>query len=169
MSKKHDLLGQVAALLVLLVGAGATAALAVGLARPARAAEAPLVVIAAASSPLNDISRGSLRRAFLAEPTVIAGLKLLPLNQNPGTPERARFDGVILDLTPEAMSRFWIDQRIRGQGSPPRAIPSVPLLCKLVAQLPGAISYVRATDVPAGVKVLSIDGKKPGTPGYVFP
>lgn len=169
MSEKHDLIGRRAALLVLVVGASSTAGVAFELARPARAAEPPLVVIVGASSPLNDISRASLRRAFLAEPTVIAGVKLLPLNQNPGTADRARFDGVILDLTPEAMSRFWIDQRIRGQGSPPRAIPSVALLCKLVAQLPGAISYVRAPEVPAGVKVLSIDGKKPGTPGYVFP
>lgn len=168
MSKNHTLIGRMAAPLVLIVvmGAATIAGVALGL---ARAAEAPLVVIVGASSPLTDISRSSLRRAFLAEPTVMAGVKLLPLNQNPGTPDRARFDGVILDLTPEAMSRFWIDQRIRGQGSPPRAIPSVPVLCKVVAQLPGAISYVRATEVPAGVKVLTIDSKKPGTAGYVFP
>jgi hypothetical protein len=137
--------------------------------RGASAADVPLAVIVGESSPLTDISKSSLRRAFLSEPTVVAGVKLLPLNQNPGTPERTRFDSAILDLQPEAMSRFWIDQRIRAQGSPPRAIPSVAVLGKLLAHLPGAIAYVKSTDVPAGVKVLTIDGKKPGQPGYPIP
>jgi len=164
MSKKQKLfIGLLTALLVLAVG------LMAGLGSSASAADPPLAMIMGPTSPLNDISKSALRRAFLAEPTSVAGVKLLPLNQNPGTPDRGRFDAAILDLTPDAMSRFWIDQRIRGQGSPPRGIPSVAILGKLVAQLPGAICYVKLTDVPAGVKVLTIDGKKPGTPGYALP
>ena len=136
--------------------------------RAAGAADVPLAVIVGESSPLTDVSKSTLRRAFLSEPTVEAGVKLLPLNQNPGTPERTRFDIAILDLRPDAMSRFWIDQRIRGQGSPPRAIPSVAILGKLLAHLPGAIAYVKATEVPPGVKVLTVDGQKPGQPGYAL-
>lgn len=164
MTKKHKLIiGLVTALVVFAVG------ILMGLARSASAADAPLAVIVGAASPLNDISKSALRRAFLAEPTAVGGVKLLPLNQNPGTSDRTRFDSAVLDLSPDAMSRFWIDQRIRGQGSPPRAIPAIPLLGKLVAQLPGAISYVKASEVPPGVKVLTIDGKKPGAGGYALP
>ena len=137
-----------------------------GGARLANATDVPLAIIVSESSPLTNISKSALRRGFLSEPTVIAGVKLLPLNQNPGTPDRIRFDIVVLDLPPDAMSRFWIDQRIRGQGSPPRAIPSVAILGKLLAHLPGAISYVKLTEVPVGVKVLTVDGMKPGEPGY---
>jgi len=138
-----------------------------GLGGGVHAADSPLAVFVSAASPISDISRSALRRAFLAEPTVVNGVKLLPLNQNPGSPDRVAFDKGILDLTPDAMSRFWIDQRIRGQGNPPRAIPSAALLVKLAGQLPGAISYARASDVPAGaVKVLTIDGKAPGAAGY---
>lgn len=136
---------------------------------PAGAADVPLAVIVAESSPLTDVSKSTLRRAFLSEPTVEAGVKFLPLNQNPGTSERARFDSAILGLQPDAMSRFWIDQRIRGQGSPPRAIPSVAVLGKLLTHLPGAITYVKTSELPPGVKVLTIDGKRPGQAGYAIP
>jgi hypothetical protein len=152
----------VAALGVLAVGSW------VGFVSPVRAGESPVVVVVGASSPISDISKSALRRAFLAEPTVVAGVKLLPLNQEPGTPERSRFDRTVLDLAPDAMSRFWIDQRLRGQGNPPRAIPSVPLLGKLVNQLPGAICYMKESEVPPGVKVLTVDGKKAGTSAYAL-
>ncbi len=154
------LIGLVAALVLL--GPGSLA----GFAQAVHVDDSPVVVVVGMSFPTADISKSALRRAFLAEPTVVGGVKLLPLNQNPGASERVRFDRTILDLAPDAMSRFWIDQRIRGQGNPPRAIPSVPLLGKLVNQLPGAISYMKLSEVPSGVKVLTLDGQKPGTSGY---
>jgi len=155
-------------LALLAVGLALAGAL-TGQPRPADAADVPLAVIVGEASPLTNVSKSTLRRAFLSEPTVEAGVKLLPLNQNPGSAERSRFDSAILGLQPDDMSRFWIDQRIRGQGSPPRAIPSVALLGKLLAHLPGAISYVKATEIPASVKVLTVDGRKPGQPGYALP
>jgi hypothetical protein len=130
------------------------------------------VVVVGAQTPLHDISRSELRRVYLGEVTDLHGLRLVALNQAPGTPARVDFDRALLALEPEAIARFWIDQRIRGQGSAPRAIPSVALLLRVLAQLPGGVSYVRKSDLPAagaGVKVLTVDGKKPGEPGYLFP
>ena len=45
------------------------------------------------------------------------------------------------------------------------------LLLRVLAQLPGGVSYVRTSDLAAagaGVRVLTIDGKKPGDAGYLF-
>jgi hypothetical protein len=139
---------------------------------PAPASQSALVVVVSAQSPLRDISRKTLRRAYSGEPTEEGGARLVPLNQPPGSAARVVVDRTLLGLEPEAMARFWIDQRIRGQGSAPRAIPNVALLLRVLAQLPGGVSYVRRSDLPAnapGVKVLTIDGKKPGDPGYLFP
>jgi len=138
---------------------------------PAPAASA-LVVVVGAQNPLHDVSRKTLRRAYLGEPTEEQGMRLVALNQPPGSPARVTFDRTLLGLEPDAVARFWIDQRIRGQGSAPRAIPSVALLLRVLAQLPGGISYLRRADLPAnttGVKVLTIDGKKPDDAGYLFP
>jgi hypothetical protein len=131
-----------------------------------------LVVVVGAGSPMPDISRSALRRAYLGEVTEDHGARLVPLNQPPGAPARVAFDRALLGLPPDAIARFWIDQRIRGQGSAPRAIPTVPLLLRVLAQLPGGISYLRRADLPAnatGVKVITVDGKKPGDAGYLFP
>jgi hypothetical protein len=131
-----------------------------------------LVVVVGAGSPLHDISRSTLRRAYLGEVTEDHGARLVPLNQPPGAIARVAFDRALLGLEPDAIARFWIDQRIRGQGSAPRAIPTVPLLLRVLAQLPGGISYLRRADLPANataVKVITVDGKKPGDTGYLFP
>jgi hypothetical protein len=150
-------------------------AIAVGGAAPHAAAppaSTELVVVVGSPSPLNDISRSTLRRAYLGEVTEDHGSRLVPLNQPPGAAARVAFDRALLGLPPDAIARFWIDQRIRGQGSAPRAIPTVPLLLRVLAQLPGGISYLRRSDLPAnaaGVKVLTVDGKKAGDPGYLFP
>jgi len=133
---------------------------------------AELVVVVGAASPMRDISRSALRRAYLGEVTEDHGARLVPLNQPPGAPARVAFDRALLGLEPDAIARFWIDQRIRGQGSAPRAIPTVSLLLRVLAQLPGGISYLRRADLPAnatGVKVITVDGKKPGDAGYLFP
>ena len=139
-----------------------------GAAPALRAADPPLVVVVAATNPMQDISRSNLRRAFLGEPTSGPAGKLIPLNQAPGTPARTQFDQIVLGLEPEAVARFWIDQRIRGQGGAPRAVPTS-MLVRVVPQLAGTISYVRASEVGPGMKAVTIDGKKPGDPGYLLP
>lgn len=133
-----------------------------------RAADPPLVVVVAATNPMQEISRANLRRLFLGEPTSGPGGKLIPLNQPPGTPARAQFDSIVLGLEPEAVARFWIDQRIRGLGGAPRAVPHA-MLIRVVPQLAGTIGYIRANELVAGLRALSIDGKKAGDPGYLLP
>jgi hypothetical protein len=132
-----------------------------------RAADSPLIVVIAATSSLQDISHGNLRRLFLGEPTSGSGGKLIPLNQSPGSAVRNQFDRVVLGLEPDDVARFWIDQRIRGQAGAPRAIPAA-MLIRVVPQLAGAMGYVRAHELGAGMKAITIDGKKAGEAGYLL-
>jgi hypothetical protein len=156
-------LNRLAAALAILGGA----VLLGGAAPPLRAADSPLIVVVASVSPMQDISHGNLRRLFLGEPTSGPGGKLLPLNQSPGTAIRNQFDRVVLGLEPDDVARFWIDQRIRGQAGAPRAIPAA-MLIRVVPQLPGAMGYLRAQELGAGMKAITIDGKKAGQAGYLF-
>ena len=165
-------LGPAAVLLAVLMILGAPAPAAPSAAAPPASSTSTLVIVVAAQSPLRDISRQTLRRAYRGEVTEQQGIRMIALNQPPGSAARIKFDQALLGLEPDDMARFWIDQRIRGQGSAPRAIPNVALLLRVLAQLPGGVSYVNRGDLPAnapGVKVLTIDGKKPGDPGYLFP
>jgi hypothetical protein len=74
----------------------------------------------------------------------------------------------VLGLAPDAVARFWIDQRIRGLGGAPRAIPAA-MLIRVVPQLAGSIGYIRLNELGPGIKAITIDGKKPGDPGYLLP
>jgi hypothetical protein len=69
-------------------------------------------------------------------------------------------------MSPDEVGRFWIDRKIRGQPGPPRAVSSVDLLRRVAASLPGTVAYLRTSEVGAELKVLRIEGKRPGEPGY---
>ena len=138
----------------------------VGLVAMPALALADEVVVVAANSPVNDVSSSTLRRAFLGEPTDVGGVRLVPLNQALNAAPRVVFDRVVLKLEPDAVSKFWIDQRIRGRGAAPRAVPQAAMIGRLVPQLPGAVAYLAKSEVGPGLKVLTVDGKKPGEAGY---
>lgn len=140
-----------------------------GLGAICRADSAPvtLVVIVSKDSVMNDISLNTLRNAFLGESvTDPSGKKIIPLNHPPHSSERVGFDRVVLDMSPDEAARYWIDRKIRGQSGAPRAVDSGALVRRVVARLPGALSYIRREDADDSVKVLRIDGKRPSDGDY---
>lgn len=119
-----------------------------------------LVIVVADNSPLKDISMHDLKRLYLGEHVSDPdGQKLIPFNHPPGTQERVGFDHVVLDMSPEQVGRYWVDRKIRGQSGPPKSIDSPIMIQRVVTQLKGGIGYVRASDMRADVRVLSINGK----------
>jgi hypothetical protein len=139
---------------------------ALAVARPVRAEPAPtsrvaLVIIVGTDSPLHNLPLEELRRIFGGE-----SRNLRPLNLSPGTPERVALDRILLGRGPDDVARYWIERRIRGQGSPPRVIPSASLLAKIVARVPLTIGYVGDMPLPPGVKALRIDGLPHTHPRY---
>lgn len=70
-------------------------------------------------------------------------------------------------MAEDELRRMWVQKLFEGR------IPAVPTTVKLgakavatVEQSPNAISFVPLNEVTANVRVLSIDGKKPGEAGY---
>jgi hypothetical protein len=64
------------------------------------------------------------------------------------------------------VARYWIERKIRGQGGPPRIIPSANLVARIVARVPGAIGYVVEGPLPDGVRALTIGGLPATHPRY---
>jgi ABC-type phosphate transport system substrate-binding protein len=135
----------------------------------AQAAAEPLVVIVGSATGIKDIPMALLRRAFQSEPAEYAsGKRLIPFNLANTSPARVRFDRALLGLEPQDVARFWINRRIRGEGQPPRTVPSPELAVRVVASLPGAITYVSPSQVTTNVRVLTVDGKAHTAPDYPF-
>ena len=126
-----------------------------------------LAVVVAKNSPLDNLSIHDLKHLFMGQNiTGPNGQKLIPLAPTQNSPERTAFDSAILGMSPEQEQSYWIDRKIRGQPGAPKAIDSVDVMRKVVGRLEGAVGYVKATDVGPDVKVVRIDGKAPGDPGY---
>src|SRR5262245_4601652 len=132
--------------------------------RGVRAAEpsrrVAILVIAGPQVRLEDLSLPRLRSLYMSLPVNdAAGTKLVPLNQPPGTPVRVAFDRIVLGMDPDQVGRYWIDRRMRGEGSAPRSVDSPLLLQRLVAKLPGAVAYLKTEPLMEQVRALRIDGR----------
>lgn len=128
--------------------------------------EPPLAVVISERVDIESMSKAQLRQVFLGESVNAGGKRLIPLNLSPKADERQTFDQKVLGMKPNEVPTFWVNRRIRGEGHPPKTIPSAETLLRLVAKLPGAIGYVPLALVGEGVRIVRIDGKAPSDPGY---
>jgi hypothetical protein len=130
------------------------------------ASRAPIVVIIGNQTGITEMSNALLRRVFRGDPTELNGRRLTPFNHAPESPLRRHFDLLALGMSTGEVGRYWIDRRIRGQGLPPRTVPSQAIARAVVARLPGAIAYITANELDASVRGLRIDGKSHGDRDY---
>lgn len=149
----------------------AAAAVLLGLTLPAprartEGATVTLAVVVASDSKVGSITKADLERIFRTERSSGPdGRRVIPVNHPPRTPDRVRFDRLVLGMAPDQVGRFWVDRRIRGGNGPPRTVDDLDTLRRVVAQLEGAMGYLRPADA-RGLKVLAVDGKLPGEAGY---
>jgi ABC-type phosphate transport system substrate-binding protein len=135
---------------------------------PALAAGGGLVLVVGKSSPISNISKAELGRVFSGEPVKIEGQSVVPFGLAPGLAERQAFDQVVLGMSPEEVSKYWIDRRIRGQGNPPKSAPSSEVMAKVVSSFPSAMGYLPAADLTPALKPIAIDGKAYTDHGYLL-
>lgn len=130
--------------------------------------EAALLIVTGMAFPANDISFSALKSSFRGQRVEVAGKALVPVNHPLESPLRVAFDRAVLGLEPAAVGPFWVDMRIRDQGRPPTTASTPELAVRIAAALAGAITYTTPSAIPGKlpVKVLTIDGKSAGQPGY---
>lgn len=130
---------------------------------------ADLVVIVSDQVALTDLSLVTLRRIYTqGKVSISSQAQLIPINAAPHSPERVHFDRIVLGMEPEAVGRYWIDQKIRGAALPPKSVGSRALAVKIAERVQGAITYVVNGPLPPGTHVVTIEGKRPGDAGYVL-
>jgi hypothetical protein len=126
-----------------------------------------LAVVVAKTSSVQDISLSELRRVFTNEgDSDNSGQRYVPFNHPPHTTDRVAFDQIVLGMSADEVSQFWIDRKIRGLPGPPRSVDSLSLLLRLIGRFPGAISYARPAQLTAEVRAVRVNGKLPSDPDY---
>ena len=131
-------------------------------AQPSPGDSGSLVVIVNKSNKLADITQKELQLIFKgAKKRWSAGGRIIPLNLSYGTNTRGDFDKGVLNFTPSESKEYWVQQRIKAQRTPPRALKSSLSVKRFVAKVPAAIGYIPANEVDSSVKVLYTFNSKP--------
>jgi hypothetical protein len=126
-----------------------------------------LAVFVAKDSSIRDLKMNELRRIFTnADDSGFSGQRNVPFNHTARSTDRVGFDQAVLHMSPEEVSRFWIDRKIRGLAGPPRAVDSLSQLQNLVTHTEGGISYARPGRLSNDLRIIRVNGKLPNEAGY---
>lgn len=127
-----------------------------------------LAIVVNRSNPIDNLSFNELRRVFLGERSRWPNRHHIAVAMlGYGQPERQTALRLIYRMDEDGYE----DHLLRGmfQGdvfTAPKTLASPMILRKFVFNAPGAIGYLRASDVDDSVKVIRIDGLLPGDKGY---
>jgi ABC-type phosphate transport system substrate-binding protein len=141
-------------------------------ATPSRVAHAqavePLAVVVNKGNPLSEVSISDLRRIYRGQRFRWSnGRRVTLVMRDPGTPERDAMLRVLYGIGEEEYRRVFLQAIFAGEaGDAPKMLASPNGVLRFVFNVPGAIGYVRASEADSSVKILRVDGRLPGQPGY---
>src|SRR5579859_714175 len=133
----------------------------------------PTVEFAVIASPevaVSNLTIADLRKLFLGDKQFwTTKLCVALLIRAPVARERAVVLWNICKMSEAQFGQYWIGKTMRAECTrTPQQFTSNQQALNLVSNTPGAIAIVNAGQVPAGMKVLSVEGKLPNQPGYLL-
>ena len=94
-------------------------------------------------------------------------LPVLLLLRAPGSNEREVALRTIFRMTESQYKQYWISRIMRAEAtSPPAELYSSGMTKEGVSSIPGSIACINSSEVKPGVKIVRINGRLPGEPGY---
>jgi hypothetical protein len=132
--------------------------------------QAAVAIIVNPKNTASDPSLGELRALFTLERQFWPdGHRVVLLLPPSGSVERQALLTRVYGTSESELRKRWVAKLFAGQiPAIPSVVPASERVAALVQQSRGAIAAVRAHEVPPGVRVLAIDGKRAGDPGYPF-
>lgn len=127
-----------------------------------------VAVIANREVPENDVTFGELRRIFLADRQFwTSELRITLIVPGWRSKERETLLSRIYERDEAQYRHYWIAKVFTTEAvRAPKAVSSREVAASLVTRIRGAVTLVDAARIPPGVKVLTVDGKRPGEDGY---
>jgi hypothetical protein len=129
-----------------------------------------IAVVVNARNDANALSVSDLRKILLGERKFWKGSEPVQLVlRQPGTPERDKVIELLLKMDDAEFARYWRDMVFRGEAlGEPLSVPSNGMASEYVVDMPGGITFVLGKNLRPDLKVLKINGKFPGEPGYAL-
>lgn len=136
--------------------------------RPSTDPPQALAIIVNRSNPVENLSFTELRRIFLGERSRWPnGHRVIVTMMESGNLERQAILREVYHMTEHGYQDHFLKGTYTGDiPVSPKTLSSPAILRKFVFNTPGAIGYLRASDVDEAVKVVSINGHLPDNPKY---
>jgi hypothetical protein len=125
-----------------------------------------VAVVVNSEVPVDNLSFMELRQVLLAE-RVFWSSKLRVTILIPAGRERVVVLKTVYQMTEAQYRQFWISKLFRAEAvGGPKIVDTDDMAIELVTAIPGALAVVDAAHVPSHLKVLTINGRRPGEKGY---
>lgn len=120
--------------------------------------------------PVDNLSLSDLRRLVLGEREFWPGsVRVTLLIRAPVAHERDVILKTVCQMTEARFRQHWIAKVFRADAAvAPRIVYSAEMSIDLVNRTPGAIAFLEASQAGRNLKVVKIDGRLPGDPGYLL-
>lgn len=127
-----------------------------------------LAVVVNKTIRISSLSSRDLRSIFLGtRDSWPDGMKLTAVSLPVTRAETRTVLKEVCGMSDVDFKRYFLLMNFQGKSvSPPRMMQSVTGIKSYVSSTPGALGVIPARDVDSSVAVMSIDGLKPGSPGY---
>lgn len=119
-------------------------------------AASDIVVIVNKDGAISTMSKADVKRAYTGRMSTVDGVKLVPLNQPLDSAIAAEFIAEYVDMSVEEYREYWVDQQVRGRGTAPMIQRNDQAVKAVVAQVPGAIAYIRRKSLDDSVRRLRV-------------
>jgi hypothetical protein len=133
-----------------------------------RAAADDIAVIVNKSNPVNALTMTQLRKIVLAEEAKWpGGGRIVVWMTTPGLAERARTLKIVCGMSETDYTLHFMHASFNGEtGNPPRTAGTSALVRQAAAAGATSVGFIWASEVNDSVKVVEIDGYRPGHPAY---
>jgi ABC-type phosphate transport system substrate-binding protein len=127
-----------------------------------------IAVIVNPDVQVDNLTLADLRRILLGDREFWpSGVRVTLLIRAPIARERDAVVKDVCEMTEAQFRQHWIGKVFRNETpTGPKIVYSNEMALDQVSRLPGAIALVQASAANKNVKILKIDGKAPGQPGY---
>ena len=128
----------------------------------------PLAIVVNRSNPVDELSLVELRKVLLASRSHwISGRRITIVMRDPGDPGRSAILRQVCGMNDEQFKNHFLHGLFTGEILvSPKNLSSPAGVRRFIFNVPGAIGYLRVSDVDESVKVLKIDGLTPHDDGY---
>lgn len=126
------------------------------LAGAAAASPPDIVIVANKDGLVSSLSKADVKRLYTGRMTRIEGTKMVPINQPLDSTITIDFLSAYVGMSVEEFREYWVSQQVRGEGAAPMIQRSADAVKAVVAQVPGAVGYVRKKDLDDTVKAVEV-------------